>query len=422
MPFGVKTRLDSGTSVDFDAIYEDTVRPALRNVGIDPVRMDQDIAGLNEDIVPQRLIGAEFFVADITTRDPAILFLLGARAERMPGTTLVLAGRGSQAQLTRLSSIPLISYDLDQGNRLSSRESTRLRHAISSALTEMLGSRTQAESTRPRLTPHEQERSTRGVAFAQEIEAAHESSDVGDLQRLEAELRADAPDSPLLLNLFQSYGNLGAWEPLVNLFHALPEEMRKLPRVRQQAALALNRLGKADDAVSILYDLLKELGPDSETLSLLGSIYKDKWFESLDSETLNLAIDSYVRGFEANRKDPYSGINAVTLLEIRGDASSRATKDSLLPLVEAAVQDQMKYSKRRNYWDYATLLELAVLSGDEKLARQYLIAARACYPEGWQTEATAEKLAVIHTARHLRGEQQPWLDQILAELYTSVPA
>jgi len=107
-PFGVKIHPDSGASVD----------------------LDQDVAGLKEGSVQERVIGAEFTVADVTTRDPAILFLLGARAERMPGTTLVLAARGSETQLANWSAIRVVVYDLDEGNRLSSRESMRLRKAL----------------------------------------------------------------------------------------------------------------------------------------------------------------------------------------------------------------------------------------------------------------------------------------------------
>jgi tetratricopeptide (TPR) repeat protein len=421
-PFGVKIHPDSGVSVDFDAIYEGTVRPALLNAGMDAVRMDQDVAGLKEHSVQERVMGAAFALADVTTRDPAILFLLGARAERMPGTTLVLAARGSETQLANLSAIRVVVYDLDEGNRLSSRESLRLRKALSAALSEMGDSRSRTGGQQETISPDAQERSMRGVAVAKAIEAARDSRDVPVLKRLEAELARQDPESALLLNVFQAYGNLGDWEAMVALYYVLPTEMQKLSGVRQQAGLALNRTGRHDEAVAMLLDLLKEQGPDSETCGLLGRIYKDLWFESEDPVALDSAIDWYMKGFEANRKDAYPGINAVTLLEIRGDAGSQQTKERLLPFVMAAVQDQIKYSRRPNYWDHATLLELAVLAGDESQAMRSMAAARSSNPEGWQTETTANNLDLIRKARAQRGEQQPWLNQILAELHTSVPA
>jgi len=240
---------------------------------------------------------------------------------------------------------------------------------------------------------------------------------------LQAELEQQHPDSPLLLNLFQAYGNLGDWEASLGLYQTLPPQMQKLARVRQQAGLALNRMGHRDEAVALLSGLLNEQGPNSETLGILGRIYKDLWFESQeDPAALDRAIEWYRKGFEANRKDAYPGINAVTLLEIRGDPESQQIKDRLLPFVMAAVQDQMKRSRRPNYWDHATLLELAVLAGDENQARRCVEAARANNPESWQTETTANNLDLIRGARARRGVEQPWLDQILTDLHTSVPA
>jgi tetratricopeptide (TPR) repeat protein len=422
MPFDVKIHPDTGARVDFDAIYEGAIRPALHRAGMDPVRLDQDVAGLKEGLVQERVMGAEFAVADVTTRDPAILFLLGARAERMPGTTLVLAARGSETQLSALSAIRVVVYDLDEGNRLSSRESMRLRKALSTALADMRDSMPQTEGRREAISSVAQEQSMRSVAVAQAIEAARDKRDVPELKRLEAELAQQDPDSALLLNVLQAYGNLGDWKAMVELFNVLPPELRKLPRVRQQAGLALNRIGRRDEAMAILSALVKEQGPDSETFGLLGRIYKDIWFESKDPGALDRAIEWYMKGFEANRKDAYPGINAVTLLEIRGDADSQQTKERLLPFVMAAVQDQIKYSRRPNYWDHATLLELAVLAGDEKQARLYVAAARDENPDSWQTETTADNLGLIREARAQRGQQQPWLDEILSELQTSVHA
>jgi tetratricopeptide (TPR) repeat protein len=260
------------------------------------------------------------------------------------------------------------------------------------------------------------------VALAQAIEAARDKRDLPELKRLETDLAGHDPDSALLLNLFQAYGNLGDWKAMVDLFHVLPQEMQKLSRVRQQVGLALNRMGHHDEAVAILSDLLKEQGADSETFGLLGRVYKDLWFESKNNRALDQAIEYYMKGFDANRKDAYPGINAVTLLDIRGDVSSQQTKERLLPFVMAAVQDQIKYSRRPNYWDHATLLELAVLAGDESQARTCMAAARSSSAESWQTETTANNLDLIRDARTQRGEHQPWLDQIVLELHTSVPA
>jgi hypothetical protein len=416
IPFGVKMHPDSGFSIDFDAIYEGSIWPALRNAGMDPVRLDQDMASLQQSSVQRRLLEAEFAVADVTIRDPAILFLLGSRAERMPGTTVVLAAHGSQTQLSALPAIRLLLYDLDEGYWLSSRESVRLRKMLTEALSELRSS-LPATALRQESTAAG-EQSLRGAAMAQAIENARHKRDLTELQRLQAELSHEQPDSALLLNIFQAYVTLGAWESLFGLYQALPPEMQKLARVRQQAGLALNRMGRRNEAVAMLSGLLSEQGPDSETLGILGRIYKDLWFESKDPAALDRAIEWYEKGFDANRRDAYPGINAVTLLEIRGDPGSQQTKERLLPFVLAAVQDQIKLSRSPNYWDHATLLELAVLAGDEDQAWRSMNAARGSNAEDWQAETTADNLALIREARAKRGIEQPWLNQILTELHS----
>ena len=45
-----------------------------------------------------------------------------------------------------------------------------------------------------------------------------------------------------------------------------------------------------------------------------------------------------LEGFMADQRDAYPGINAVTLLDIKGDEAALAQKDRLLPVVKFAVE------------------------------------------------------------------------------------
>ncbi len=57
-----------------------------------------------------------------------------------------------------------------------------------------------------------------------------------------------------------------------------------------------------------------------------------------------------------------------------------ATKHDMLPVVRYAVTQRLK-SSQPDYWDYATLLELAVLDQEESDAAEYLSAAFAAVRE-----------------------------------------
>ena len=110
---------------------------------------------------------------------------------------------------------------------------------------------------------------------------------------------------------------------MIDLVEAMPEPVRRTVLVREQYGFALNRAGRSEDAERVLLEVLEDRGPSSETLGLLGRVYKDRWEAERGGSVLRAeghleqAIDAYRRGFEADWRDAYPGINAVTLMEIR---------------------------------------------------------------------------------------------------------
>ena len=65
-------------------------------------------------------------------------------------------------------------------------------------------------------------------------------------------------------------------------------------------------------------------------------------------------------------------------------------------------------SGKPDYWDHATLLELAVLGRDEAGAEAALGDALAIVREPWEPETTARNLRLIREARERRGEPVSW--------------
>ena len=209
---------------------------------------------------------------------------------------------------------------------------------------------------------------------------------------------------------------------MVDLYQRLPVELQRSVMLREQLGFAYNRLGQHDQALRVLEALREEQGPSSETCGLIGRVYKDLWQRALRDGSkvrargyLSRAIDAYVGGFESDWRDAYPGINALTLLDIRGDEASLAQKRSLLPVVRYAVTQRLRAS-RPDYWDYATLLELAVLEEDEEEAGDRLAAALAAVREPWEPETTANNLRLIDHARRERGVEYSWMEEILREL------
>jgi hypothetical protein len=69
-----------------------------------------------------------------------------------------------------------------------------------------------------------------------------------------------------------------------------------------------------------------------------------------------------------------------------------------------------------DYWDHATLLELAVLGRDEAAADAALGDALISIREPWEPETTLRNLRLIREARERRGAPLPWLPRIMDEL------
>jgi hypothetical protein len=69
-----------------------------------------------------------------------------------------------------------------------------------------------------------------------------------------------------------------------------------------------------------------------------------------------------------------------------------------------------------DYWDHATLLELAVLAGDQQHAIAAMSNALAAIRDIFEPDTTANNLAMIFHAKERRGESEPWMAKIVERL------
>lgn len=147
-------------------------------------------------------------------------------------------------------------------------------------------------------------------------------------------------------------------------------------------------------------------------MGILGRVYKDRWEAAAKAgETfkaralLTKAIDAYRRGFETDWRDHYPGVNAVTLMELKDPPDPE--REKLIPVVRYSVERRIAGGKA-DYWDWATLLELAVLARDEAGAGDALGQAQASIREPWEPETTVRNLRLIREARERRGDNVAW--------------
>src|SRR5918999_2230928 len=97
MPFGQKPS-PSGRLIDFDAVYQELIAPAIAAAGLEPLRADEEMTGgIIHKPMFERLILCEYAVADLTTANANVFYELGLRhAVRAWSTVLIFAEGGSQ--------------------------------------------------------------------------------------------------------------------------------------------------------------------------------------------------------------------------------------------------------------------------------------------------------------------------------------
>src|SRR5918999_5597120 len=95
MPFGQKPS-PSGRLIDFDAVYQELIAPAIAAAKLEPLRADEEMTGgIIHKPMFERLILCEYAVADLTTANANVFYELGLRhAVRPWSTVLLFAGTG----------------------------------------------------------------------------------------------------------------------------------------------------------------------------------------------------------------------------------------------------------------------------------------------------------------------------------------
>jgi tetratricopeptide (TPR) repeat protein len=439
MPFGKKPDPTGGEPIDFDHIYETAIRRALDDAGLEAIRADEErTGGIIHKAMFERLLLCDYALADLTCANANVFYELGVRHAVRPATTLVIFGKGHVPPFD-VSYVRGMPYDLGPGNGFGEDRASALRDALAKRLNELrelAGGRGFTDSPLFQLltdygppdiarlkTDTFRDRVEYAVSTKAALAQARDGKDLAALRRIEQSLGPfDGVETGVLVDLYLSYRALSAWDQMVALHERLPKALKSAVLVREQLGFALNRLERRQEALRVLQEVDKQQGPSSETSGLIGRVYKDLWIEAkergdaaLAEGQLRRAIEAYVRGFESDCRDAYPGVNAVTLLDVLGTPEAQAKKAELLPVVRFAVQRRMR-SGKSDYWDHATLLEIAVLDADKDAATARLAEARAEMREGWEGETTANNLMFIRDARLARNQAEDWLDSIIRSL------
>jgi tetratricopeptide (TPR) repeat protein len=427
MPFGRKPAT-GGALINFDAVYSEIFAPAIVDSGLEPLRADEEQAsGIIHKPMFERLVLCEYAVADLTTANANVFYELGVRHAVKPASTILVFAEGAGPLPFDVASLRSLPYRLSSNGRPVNAATDRasLTQRLVAARDKMTDSpvfqlldgfpdiqRLKTDVFRERIEY------SRGLKTQLATARRQGAAAVRAVETKLAALPGGLADveTGVVIDLYLSFRAVKEWQSMIDLAGRLSPPIAATPLVREQLALALNRAGKSEEAEAVLRELIDQRGPSSETCGILGRVYKDRWEAALKAGEhftarglLELAISAYLRGFETDWRDAYPGVNAVTLMELKEPPDPR--REKLLPVVAYAVQQRIT-GGQPDYWDYATLLELAVLARDRHNAEEALAHALAAARETWEPETTARNLRLIREARDRRAEPLDWSAEV----------
>ncbi len=255
-----------------------------------------------------------------------------------------------------------------------------------------------------------------------------------------------------LYKKLKNYNKFGLARKILYIFKKKNTDPKKRLKIYQQEALCtfkdpdLPSEVKFDKALAILNEIEDiENTKNTETLGLLGSIFKRKW--QFDNKFYNLKKSKfyYARGYdiwidqiENNKEDTdqgYTGINAAFVLdlmvnvqmkEVREVGAQDDLEENLKKIREAKkirtriLKELSKFventpEEKIYYWVYTTLVEASMGIGNFKEAEKYWKLALAKNPDSWELESTKTQLMQLGQIMLAVKEQEIYLETILDE-------
>ncbi|WP_020561440.1 TRAFs-binding domain-containing protein [Methylosarcina fibrata] len=401
MPFGNKPAPD-GTSIDFNAIYDDLIKPACEEAGMDVFRADEEqAAGDIKTDMFQELLIADLVIADLTLDNPNVWYELGVRhALRARGVVLIQGPRKKQP--FDIYTDRKLNYGLANG-----RPDPGTLEADKKALAGMVQATMESWHGRKispvyHLLPNLQEpdwtslRVGEAVQFWQAHETWKRRIELARLSGLIGDLLVLADEAPVAAFRAEAHVQAGialrkaerfdfALEQLEKGLAVDPEHrdgLRDKGICLQRLAL-LGRPGFTFDRARLHYRTLLERCPqDAEARALLARIDKDEWLEAwrnkdstpeqrradaaYEESLLRAAVESYRQSFRCHPGHYYSGINALTLMHLYTDLTGDSRYQPEMATMAGAVRFAAGCEPAPSFWSLATLGDLEVLTGTEK--------------------------------------------------------
>ena len=415
MPYG-KKRTDASpeikapAEINFDALWDHALKPAIEDLGYEPIRADQDIGALIVKEMLERLYFADLIVADMTIPNGNVYYEVGIRhAAKEHGCVLVAAEWSRplfDVQQMRHVRYPLLNGDITGDDatataiRQAVRDGARPRLAGKSPFFQTIdGYPDNVDDSKRAATRAELDAlggfqarvaATRAIAGNDERKAAAVA--------LAAAQFAQPPISPVVANgLVKLLRDCGAWQAALDLVAKLEEPFASSPHIVEIREFARSQTGDHLASIGALEALIKTSGATSEREGLIGGPFKRLWrVAKTDLEKrryLNQAIAHYEQGMMLNLNDYFPSSNLPRLYMTRGAKGDADKARGVAQLVYHACQ-RAKARGAPDPWLRPTLLAAAFDAADVDAATALYEEVVNEGPGDWQLESVLRDLDV----------------------------
>lgn len=421
MPFGTKE------GIDFNKVYEDYIKPALKAAGFTVIRADEEQrAGDIRTDMFQELLLADLVVVDLSIDNPNVWYELGVRHG--------LRSRGVIQIQCKRDYLPFDVYT-DRTLRYHLKDTApdpdfldQDKQTLASFATETIQSwHGRKISPVYHLLSFLQEPDWKNLKVGEAWEVHARWSRSIDLARRQGRpgdiivFAEEAPTQMLRLEAHRAAGkallSLGQFTLALDQYEeALTLDPKDLESCRQKGLL-LGRLKQHDAAKIWLQALVDECSDDAESWALLGRIEKDTWIDTWRKDSkaseamrqdaayeeamLQEAIETYAKGFRCDPSHYYSGINVVTLAHLLQHLAGEENqeRDEERKTMEGGVRWALTSALTKNpkdYWARVTLGDLELLVGEKKtIERTYKDAIAVAEKDWFVLDSTRQQLLLL---------------------------
>ena len=379
MPFGKKRGWD-GSIYDFNAIYAMLLKPAIETAGFEAFRADEETT--SGDILTdmfQELLLADLCIVDMSIDNANVFYELGIRhALRKRGIVHVQAGRAYMPfDIFNVRSIPyhitgegvpdpaFLEKDKAAIARVVRDTWASDANTIHSPIYSLLDRLAEPDPKSLR-TPLATGFWREYDEWKQRVTSARQQKRIGDIRLLTDEIRNPAIKEEAIKETCAMLQDMGYRKQASLQFLQGRELFPKNEIFRREEALWLLELGRIDEAVAKLENMIQENPSDQNTIAALGRVYRDIWLDSWQSVTdpkkrireayfsshwLIKSIDVYISGYNLDQDKWRIGAQALIwmtvvmhLAEVNEETQNPEVQryQALLPEFRGAVLHAMK--------------------------------------------------------------------------------